>query len=185
MSIQVIDDLLIDKEKDHIENFLRDNKFSWFLSQGYQHYTTDKTTYDKYSTIDRGEFVLLCHVFYLDTFRNSDNYQLSDFIFDRFLQRTQADFTKLYRSKANLQLKCLNGKLHTTPHTDQHESHKVLIYYANDCDGDTFFFDKDLKIIDRTSPKKGRFVLFDGDILHAAGFNIKSEMRLNINFNFI
>lgn len=183
--IQIFDNLLDEKEKNHIENFLRDNKFSWFLSGGHRHYTIDKETYDKNSSDDRGEFILLCHVFYLDTVRNSQNYLLSDFIFDRFLQRTDTKFSKLWRSKANLQLKCNNGKLHTTPHTDRSEEHKVLIYYANDTDGDTFFFNNDLEIIERVSSKKGRFVLFDGDILHAAGFNVQTEIRLNINFNFI
>lgn len=185
MTIEIIDDLLTDKETHHIENFLMDNKFPWFLSQGYQNYTIDKGTYDRYATKDRGEFVLLCHVFYLDTFRNSENYKLSDFIFDRFLQRTNISISKLWRSKANLQLKCNNGKLHTTPHTDRDEDHKVLIYYANDSDGDTFFFDKQLNIIERVPPKKGRFVIFDGRTLHSAGFNTESEIRLNINYNFI
>jgi ectoine hydroxylase-related dioxygenase (phytanoyl-CoA dioxygenase family) len=27
--------------------------------------------------------------------------------------------------------------------------------------------------------------MFDGDILHAAGFNKNSDMRINVNFNFI
>ena len=75
--------------------------------------------------------------------------------------------------------------MHTTPHTDRDEDHKVLIYYANDSDGDTFFFDKQLNIIERVPPKKGRFVIFDGRTLHSAGFNTESEIRLNINYNFI
>jgi hypothetical protein len=183
--IQTFDDLLSEKEKNHIENFLRDNKFSWFLSGGFRHYTIDEETYHKNDTDERGEFVMLCHVFYLDTFRNSPNYQLSDFILDRFLERTGTRLSKLWRSKANLQLKCNTDKLHTTPHTDRNEEHKVLIYYANDSDGDTFFFDNGLKIIERVPPKQGRFVLFDGDILHAAGFNNIYDIRLNINFNFI
>ena len=185
MTMRIFDDLLDDKETSHIENFLRDPKFPWFLSIGYNHYTVDEFTYEKNSIENREELVVLTHVFYLNTFRNSDNYLLSDFVFSRFLERSGVEFTKLFRSKSNLQLKHSTDKLHTTPHVDNTEKHKVVIYYANDSDGDTFFFDKNLKIVDRVTPKKGRFILFDGDSLHAAGFNSTTDIRLNINFNFI
>lgn len=185
MSIQVFDDILNNQEINHIENFLRDPKFPWFLSVGYNHYTVDKTTYEKNIVENRGELIVLTHVFYLDSVRNSDNYLLSDFILTRFLDRTKINFTKLIRSKSNLQLSSKDNKLHTTPHIDNLDKHKVVIYYANDSDGDTFFFDEKLTVINRITPRRGRFILFDGDILHAAGFNVESDIRLNINFNFI
>lgn len=185
MNLQIYDNLLDDKESSHIENFLKDAKFPWFLSNGYKHYTVDESTYNKNFTEFRDEFILLTHTFYLDTLRNSDNYLLSDFIFDRFLQRTNVKFTKLFRSKSNLQLSRTTDKIHTTPHTDSSENHKVLIYYVNDSDGDTFFFNDGFEIIDRVSPKKGRFIMFDGNVLHAAGFNKNTDVRINVNFNFI
>lgn len=185
MIIETYDDLLDKKETSHIENFLRDPKFPWFLSNGYNHYTVDQNTYNKNSTVNRDEFVLLSHTFYLDSVRNSDNYLLSDFVFNRFLFRTNIGFTKLIRSKSNLQLSHKTDKLHTTPHIDSSESHKVVIYYANDTDGDTFFFDQNLNIVKTISPKKGRFIMFDGSVFHAAGFNHHSPFRININFNFI
>jgi antitoxin component YwqK of YwqJK toxin-antitoxin module len=185
MNIDIFDQILTDEEKDHIENCFRDNKFPWFLSVGYNHYTVDKSTYNKNSLKDRGESVLLTHTFYLDTFRNSENYLISDFIFNNFLQRTNTPFEQLFRSKANLQLKYDGNSTHTTPHIDSNDSHKVLIYYANDSDGDTFFFDSNLTIVEQITPKKGRFVLFDGSILHSGGFNKYSDLRINVNFNFI
>jgi hypothetical protein len=185
MSVEIFDNLLTDKEKNHVEDFLKDNKFPWYLSAGYNHYTIDKNTYDKNFLPLRGETVLLTHTFYLDTLKNSDNYLLSDFVFDSFLQRSNVPFQTLIRSKGNLQLKYHGNEIHTTPHIDFSDSHKVLIYYANNSDGDTFFFDKNLNIIERIPPVKGRFILFDGNILHAAGLNCESDMRININFNFI
>lgn len=185
MKIEVFDNLLDEKETNHIENFLRDPKFPWFLSIGYNHYTVDQTTYEKNFLEERGETVLLTHVFYLNTFRQSDNYLLSDFVFDRFLQRTQISFEKLLRSKSNLQICSKTDKIHTTPHIDSTEPHKVLMYYANDSDGDTVFFDNNFNKIEAVTPKKGRFVLFDGSIHHAAGFNKISDLRINLNFNFV
>jgi len=185
MNLQIFDDLLDDKETSHIESFLRDPKFPWFLSKGFNHYTVDQLTYNENFSEDRDEFVLLTHTFYLDGSKNSDNYLLSDFIFTRFLERTNVPFKKLIRSKANLQLSKVTDKIHTTPHTDSNNRHIVAIYYANDADGDTFFFNSNLEIVNSLTPKKGRFVMFDGSILHAAGFNKNSNMRINVNFNFI
>jgi hypothetical protein len=185
VNLEIFDNVLDEKETIHIENFLKDPKFPWFLSNGYNHYTVDQTTFNKNFLETSGECILLTHTFYLDTLRNSDNYLLSDFVFDKFLKRTNIEFSKLFRSKANLQLSQATNKIHTTPHTDSLEKHKVVIYYANDSDGDTFFFDSSLKIVNRVTPKKGRFVMFDGNVLHAAGFNIDTDIRININFNFI
>jgi len=182
--IEIYDDLLSQQEKDHVENFLRDPKFPWFLSIGHNHYTTDKNCINTNSNKDSEECVLLTHVFYLDSIKNSDNYLLSDFVLNIFLNKTNFPFRSLIRSKANLQLvsKTTNA-LHTTPHIDSNNDHKVLIYYVNDCDGDTFVFCNDK--VERISPKKGRFVLFDGNHYHAAGLAKESDFRINLNFNLL
>ena len=59
---------------------------------------------------------------------------------------------------------------HHAPHVDLNIPHTSLIYYVNDADGDTLFFDEDYETqIDSVTPKKGRAVLFNGLIPHAAG----------------
>lgn len=186
--IDIYDELFTEKEQDHIENFLRDPKFPWFLSVVDNHYTTDGKNINDNSNNFSQECVLLTHTFYLDSKKNSDNYTLSDFILNRFLERTNYPFKALYRSKANLQLKSPASKfLYTTPHIDENKEHKVLIYYANNCDGDTYIFaDHRTNNISRSvSPKKGRFVMFDGSFYHAAGLARISDFRLNINFNIL
>ena len=67
------------------------------------------------------------------------------------------------------------------PHTDRPEEHLGLIYYVNDSDGDTIFFEGD-KELQRVSPKKGRIVIFDGDTLHAGGFPTDNP-RCIVNYN--
>lgn len=185
--IEFYDDIFSIEEANHVESFLRDPKFSWFLSVGHNHYTTDLTNIKTNSNQCSGESVLLCHTFYLNKLRNSDNYLLSDFILNKFLNFTKLEFKELLRSKANLQLASKEtNKLYTTPHIDDFGSHKVLIYYANDCDGNTFIFENHLtsSILQQITPKKGRFLLFDGSLYHAAGFPKLSDYRLNVNFNF-
>lgn len=186
--ITVYDDLLNDIEKDRIESFLRDPKFPWFLSIGHNHYTTSKQDIEKNTNQYSSECVLLTHVFYLDSIRNSDNYHLSDFVLNLFLERSNHPFNMLLRSKANLTLKTQNTVAsYTTPHKDFNYDHKVIIYYANDTDGDTVIFEdhKSAKILESIQPKKGRFVVFDGGHYHSAGLNKLSDLRINLNFNIL
>jgi hypothetical protein len=59
------------------------------------------------------------------------------------------------------------NKIHKhTPHIDMPTPHKNILFYLNDCDGDTYFYDKEHKIVDSVTPKENRAVLFDGGTLH-------------------
>ena len=75
-----------------------------------------------------------------------------------------------------------NINLRLDPHNDIYEPHLVCLYYINDSDGDTVFFNKENEI-KRVSPKKGRIVLFDGAIKHSAGIP-KNLPRFILNINF-
>ena len=59
----------------------------------------------------------------------------------------------------------------------------MILYYINDADGDTFFFDSDGMIIHRETPERGKMVIFDGSIFHASSSPSKNiRMTLNINY---
>ena len=62
MNLQIFDDLLDDKETSHIENFLRDPKFPWFLSNGFNHYTVDQLTYNENFSEDEADLESLLGV---------------------------------------------------------------------------------------------------------------------------
>lgn len=77
------------------------------------------------------------------------------------------------------------GKKHHAPHVDLNYPHTSLIYYVNDADGDTVFFEKDYKtIMQSVTPRKGRAVLFNGLIPHAAGIPTNGP-RCIVNYNLI
>lgn len=113
-----------------------------------------------------------------------------------FVNGTKADNLgfkqiKIIRSKANLLL-CqgrYTGLVYNQPHIDDSRPHKVLLYYCHNSDGNTFIFDKKdhthKKILHRVKPKKGRFIIFDGDTFHASSPPQKSPYRMVINTNFL
>ena len=60
----------------------------------------------------------------------------------------------------------------------------VILYYVNDADGDTVFFDGNNNIVKSVTPKKGTAVLFNGHILHAGGIP-KKHSRCIVNYNIL
>jgi hypothetical protein len=190
--IKIYDDILNTSESDHVEKFLKDPRFPWFFADT----KNSITVHPEYSQLDSDkntrETTLLGHTFYLNGEQQSLNYKISDFILDRFISRSGISFKSLIRSKANLQFKSaeLDRTNYTTPHVDSLSQHSVLIYYVNNSDGNTVFFDRevgqdktDYTIIQEVEPKKGRFLLFDGKHYHAAKFSLLTDVRININFN--
>jgi hypothetical protein len=106
------------------------------------------------------------------------------------------DYVKFDRIKANLMFPQVNnpGKdFYSIPHIDYPQTWaKSLIYYVNDADGDTFFFDKryvdkhhpgELNIVKRVTPKAGTAVLFDSMQYHASQSPTLGK-RSVINFIF-
>lgn len=68
------------------------------------------------------------------------------------------------------------------PHTDMSMPHWVVIYYVNDSEGDTVFYDFQDNIIKTVTPKKGRAIFFDGQIRHSGGIP-KENPRCLVNFD--
>ena len=78
------------------------------------------------------------------------------------------------------------NKIHKhDPHIDMLLPHKVILFYLNDSDGDTYFYDNEHKIIDSVTPKENRAVLFDGSILHSSSKPIKFARRIVLSIDFM
>lgn len=77
------------------------------------------------------------------------------------------------------------------PHTDETSPHYTFLYYLNDSDGDTIFFnekypneEKKLTVHKRIKPKANTAVLFDGLQLHSSSVPVNTDYRATININF-
>lgn len=93
----------------------------------------------------------------------------------------------LFRCRVNMNLidTRLEGK-HHVPHIDMAQENQITaIYYVNDSDGDTLFFDRDGTIKERVTPKKGRLVWWKGIYFHAKCSPINTTKRIVLNMNFL
>lgn len=193
----IIDDLLNDEEIDSIEKQLYDSFFPWYLSfendGAGNFYTSIKSIIkdqwkDDKNLVDRGQFV---HLFF--NTKNNECIQNSTYINEpikillAFAEKMNVKiyYENILRVKANLimQHKDYTKMSYGIPHVDTNEKHYVLIYYVNNCDGDTVLFNESEKVFARISPKKGRLLMFNGNTLHAGGHPSVSQSRCVINFN--
>jgi hypothetical protein len=190
----IIDNLLKKNESNDVEKKLYDSFFPWFLTADRDNknniYTVPFEDLKKFSSninvVDKGQF---SHTFYhtKNNFlvENSSYKDIPLKIISNLINKINKKNINILRAKANL---ILESKYYTknsygVPHTDTEKDHYVLIYYVNDCDGDTVLFDSDNNIFKKISPKKGRGLFFKGNITHAGGHPVNSQTRCVINFN--
>jgi hypothetical protein len=105
---------------------------------------------------------------------------------------------RIIRIKANLYPKRVDypDNCYQLPHIDMWDAKtnsadpgEIFLYYANDCDGDTFFFNENFgadkyTIMKTSTPQRGKGVLFDNSTVHASSPPKTSEYRITLNFVF-
>jgi hypothetical protein len=192
--IEIYDDIIPVEQQIFIEESMTDTAFPWFLTK---HGTVQENATEYLNCyipeeLRTGytvkEYVQFIHMFYTlqrETCSPAHN-TITLPIFEKLKIAANLKFTQLLRVKANFQTQCNFSKEEfvNMPHIDSFIDHKVALYYVNDSDGDTVFFKEDGTIIQSVSPKRGRFVVFDGTQYHAGRHPKNSDMRIVINFNF-
>ena len=164
-----------------IENIISSLRFPW--------YYLDEITYVKTDELFEGSDGIptfgFSHLLYdIETKYESDKL---DFIFPVALLLSDLfgkEIVELLRIKTNLLLNIRNNKPNKS-HIDYNIPHWTMLYYVNDSDGDTIFYDsKNGKETRRCSPQKGKAVLFDGLIYHSSSCPIQNNKRIILNINF-
>jgi len=159
------------KLSDEIENFLLDPLFDW--------YHNDSTS-NEYAKSDTFQFT---HQFYFEERQQSGAMPLAIKLFNEL----KIGNKKFHRIKANFTTNNNKSKGTQHPHRDfpkGEKGYKTFLYYVNNSDGDTIFYDDKKKEVKRFKPTKGLGLLFDSTILHAGNNPVKSDKRLVINFIF-
>ena len=170
---------------DKIMYVLESPDFPWFFQGDTTNYGLDESRLDK-NTIQNPQ---LCHSFY-----NGKNSSEFTPIAMPILSNIDVGVPKkITRIKSNLNYNLTNYTKdnHQNIHADvaderghlRKHTYMSLLYYVNDSDGDTKFFNKD-KIFYSSKPKKGTALLFNSEIEHAGSNPINTTHRMVINFIF-
>jgi len=91
----------------------------------------------------------------------------------------------LYQGRAFMLTPSISPGKASGIHTDLDFPHQVCLYYFNDSDGDTVFFDNDGKEMYRNTPKKNTAIMFDGNIPHTNETPTNFRYIVNFNYTFI
>ncbi len=176
--MKVIDDVISENFQINLENLFLDSRFDWYLNA----VTVPIESFDRNQFTDTTQFI---HQFisnkkfispYLDCVMQ--NLDWENTIKNLFLPKY------IIRMKSNLLLPTKEGV--NPPHIDFDLPHTVMIYYVNDSDGPTVFFEKEenkFVKVNEIEPKRGRFLIFDGNCYHASTPPRKNSTRCVINFN--
>jgi len=179
--ITVLDDFVDQDIQDKLLDYVTDARLPFFLNEK----TVAES--DTVSDANTKDSLQLTHTFVADGVPNPswDHFVI---LWYQFIKRTGIN-KPIQRAKANITfpLKGFEGT-YSGAHVDHlHHGGVSAIYYMNDSDGDTIFFDKPgigvLKQKARVSPKKGRLVYFDSSVLHSGQLPSKSEFRCVVNLN--
>lgn len=184
--VKIIDDILDENFVDYIEKSFHDDLIDWYFNRGTVVPGKDKNILENTNTKELSQFT---HMLLGNNGEVSKFRFLGDEVLDNFTKVFPLEYKSVLRMKANLAVpmphNLTNDKFHNTPHIDHDVKHLVMIYYVNDSDGDTIIFDKKNtdKILEKVTPKKGRFVIFNGDNYHAGRQPKNFETRVIINYN--
>lgn len=167
--MKVIRNVISQVYQDRIESLMTDVHFKWgFLN--------DVT----YSDADRGT-PGFAHLFFdRETGLQSDHI---DFVLPLLYSFIPSNNHELIRVKGGLLLSTNVG--YNNSHVDFNFPHTTALYYVNDSDGDTVFFDDSGEITHREKPEKGKVIIFDGSIYHASSCPTLHTNRIAVNFNYV
>ena len=179
MKIEIIDNFISSVYEDYLENLITDATLPLYYN---------KHTLSTYYSVPGKENPQFTHGFFRDNeVRSSYMTHIEPIIFYLMAKTEILRLKNLVKCKLNLNYQDLSyaENEHYPVHIDNIEKGITAIYYINDSDGNTLFFDKDYKIIESVAPKKGRIVCFDNQILHAGQPPKQSLYRAVINFNWV
>jgi hypothetical protein len=187
----VVDNVTSPANVTYLENLMLDCPWYYLKSTAYNQDNNVKKPYDPswVSMIyNNGEIL-------------SPLMQLTHSILIKALHDQKLSMSKLVRIRAGLTTRTPYPVTHE-PHVDWDDDHMTGLYYVNDSDGDTIFYNetrdpnlntssfewsKDRKFtINKTViPKADRFVIFNGLNYHSSTSPVNTDYRIIINYNWI
>ena len=205
MEPAVIDDFLLPPYAQSIYEMMKSNSIAWsFPKDSIGNYDPNKD-YGYYTEEPTKSHLQLTHTFARDNEIISDYYKHLEPLFEMYYNCGFGRPDYIARIKANLLLQYEGAKLQP-PHTDSvsinlqtgeeiySNNRKTLLYYVNNSDGDTVFYNErytgenekigKLTVQKRVKPVKGRAVIFDSNQLHSSSIPTDKRYRIVLNCVF-
>ena len=176
-SIKVFDDLLTDFQKDFFETLVYGDSLGEKILP-----SIDFSIKYEATAVEDGKIPITFNHILKSSAKTSiwlDNFAIIPQLVCRELKTQLLD---IYFARIYLSTPYPTTLERYTPHTDLAFPHWVVIYYVNDSEGDTVFYDQRNNIIKTVNPKKGRIVFFNGSIKHSGGIP-KYNPRCLVNYN--
>ena len=182
--IEVVDNFLPERYFLEIQSLFENQYVNWFHSPS--------------TTTDNLEIpgVIDSQMFYHNILFNKDKSVLYNIFhpFHYFIESiAKYKVNEMHRIRANFTFPIpgFTQENFNTPHCDANTNLISALYYVNNSDGDTYFFDKfkgddvkDLNILKKVSPKENRIIFFPSNQYHAGSNPIDNNKRIVINFMF-
>jgi hypothetical protein len=181
--LNVIDDFIKPRIQDEMEKILLGNNFPYFYTDESVYLDNTDTIMADNNSLDVPQFF---HMFITDGKITSQHHNIISPLSHKLIDIIDTD---CYLSRCKVNMNTIDNRFknkYHTPHIDNaHENQITAIYYVNDSDGDTIFFDAKGKITERLTPKKGRLVWWKGKIFHAKSSPVETKQRVVVNFNLL
>tara|TARA_Y200000002_G_C22415941_1_gene551799 strand:- start:180 stop:713 length:534 start_codon:yes stop_codon:yes gene_type:complete len=172
-SIKVIDNVVSDIYQQEIEDLI--SSMEWYFLEGI---TFKKQTEDPHTGFVNGIFNQS------DQIRKSQTDFLLPLLYEGISKyKGGAKLIDLYRIRAVMWIKNQNKGSHL-PHNDLAIEHYNMVYYVNDTDAPTRLYKYD-RVFKEIQPKKGRALIFPGNIKHSSASPTESNRRMVLNYNFL
>jgi len=197
--IKVIDNLVPKSFQNDIETLINDGDFAWYFYDSVTYNLKEITNKNITSTS------ALIHTVF-DNFSpnsvgvNSPYYSFFKSILYFLDDKENINLKNILRIRIRRTLPKQGHTLkkYNAPHVDLVEcsNYKSLVYYVEDSDGDTIFFNEtkqkdtvssylnNVTEKQRVTPKKGTGIYFNGDIFHSGNNPVNFDKRTVINFDF-
>lgn len=203
MNPLVVDNFISPPSIDSIYAMFKSDEMKWsFHKESLDYYDPegDNLYYTEEPTQNHPQFR---HGFVKDNQVTSDLYKYLSPLLEMYENCGLGKPDYISRIKANLLVPYQGPKL-SPPHTDtsffnygthsiQHSfERKTLLYYVNDSDGDTVFYNErwngerigKLTVQQRVKPVKGRAIIFDSNQIHSASAPTDKKYRIVLNCVF-
>ena len=182
--IKVIDNVISKKYQDHLEETFFGLDIPW--------------RFNNY-LVDEGEGEVGFTHSLIDPYQRSEYFNYVLPLLYEISEKSEIDVSNVLFARSFLQIPSITPHKSDLFHVDVTDvEHLVFLYYLNDSDGDTVISsekhnpsrprwhprENNFEILEKVTPKKGRVVVFDGWLYHAAGVP-KETKRCVLNFDIV